>query len=196
MSSLNCTHVLSKGEMNMSIYDFKYTSIEGKPVSLSDYRGKIILIVNTASKCGFTPQYEGLQALHETYADKGLVVIGFPCNQFSEQEPGTDEEVHSFCKIRFGVTFALSTKIEVNGENADPIYKYLTANTTFQGMGHGLKAKSLEVSLKAKYGKSFADNSIKWNFTKFLIGRDGKIAGRFETPVEPKDLIPAIEACL
>jgi glutathione peroxidase len=180
----------------MSIYDYSYTSIEGDPVSLSDYKGKVLLIVNTASKCGFTPQYEGLEKLYETYGDKGLVVLGFPCNQFKEQEPGTDEEVHEFCTLRFGVTFPLSAKINVRGEDADPIYKYLTENTTFDGMGSGLKNIAFETMLKAMYGKSFHDSSIKWNFTKFLLDREGKIVGRFEPPVEPKDLASAIEECL
>lgn len=180
----------------MSIYDYSYTSIEGETVPLSDYKGKVILIANTASKCGFTPQYEGLEALYEKYSEKGLVVLGFPCNQFKEQEPGTDEEVHEFCKLRFGVTFPLSAKINVRGEEADPIYKYLTENTTFDGMGSGLKNKAFEAMLKAMYGKSFSDSSIKWNFTKFLIDREGNIAGRFEPPVEPKDMTAAIEECL
>ena len=180
----------------MSIYDYSYTSIEGKPVALSDYKGKVILFVNTASKCGFTPQYEGLQDLHEKYSEQGLVVIGFPCNQFKEQEPASDTEVHDFCMLRFGVTFPLSSKIDVRGEDADPIYKYLTENTTFEGMGSGLKNMAFETMLRAMYGKSFHDSSVKWNFTKFLVDREGNIAGRFESPVEPKDLAPVIERYL
>ena len=180
----------------MSIYDYSYTSIEGDEVSLSEYKGKVILIVNTASKCGFTPQYEGLEKLYETYGDKGLVVLGFPCNQFKEQEPGKNEEVHEFCKLRFGVTFPLSQKINVRGEDADPIYKYLTSNTAFEGMGSGLKIKAFEAMLKAMYGKAYHDSSIKWNFTKFLIDRQGKIIGRYEPPVEPSDIASVIEGSL
>ncbi|SDG32978.1 glutathione peroxidase [Desulfosporosinus hippei] len=180
----------------MSIYDYSFQSIEGKTVSLSDFQGKVMLIVNTASKCGFTPQYEGLEKLYETYKDQGLVVIGFPCNQFAEQEPGTNSEVQEFCKIRYGVTFPLTEKVNVRDENADPIFQYLTENTTFNGLGKGLKNKALELMLKQKYGKQFSDNSVKWNFTKFLIGRDGKIAGRFEPTVSPDSMVSSIEECL
>ncbi len=180
----------------MSIYDYSYTSIEGDTIPLSDYKGKVLLIVNTASKCGFTPQYEGLEALYEKYGEQGLEIIGFPCNQFKEQEPGSDEEVHEFCKLRFGVTFPLSSKINVRGDDADPIYKYLTENTTFEGFGPGLKNKAFETMLRAMYGKSFSDSSIKWNFTKFLLDREGNIVGRFEPPVEPRDMESAIERSL
>ncbi|AFQ42696.1 glutathione peroxidase [Desulfosporosinus meridiei] len=180
----------------MSIYDYSFQSIEGKTVSLSDFQGKVMLIVNTASKCGFTPQYEGLEKLYEAYKDQGLVVIGFPCNQFAEQEPGTNSEVQEFCKIRYGVTFPLTEKVNVRDENADPIFQYLTENTTFKGLGKGLKNKALELMLKQKYGKQFSDNSVKWNFTKFLIGRDGKIAGRFEPTVSPESMVSSIEECL
>lgn len=180
----------------MSIYDYSFQSIEGKTVSLSDFQGKVMLIVNTASKCGFTPQYEGLEKLYQTYKDQGLVVIGFPCNQFAEQEPGTNSEVQEFCKIRYGVTFPLTEKVNVRDENADPIFQYLTENTTFNGFGKGLKNKAFELMLKQKYGKQFSDNSIKWNFTKFLISRDGKIAGRFEPTVSPESMVSSIEECL
>ncbi|MCO5388471.1 glutathione peroxidase [Desulfosporosinus sp.] len=180
----------------MSIYDYSFQSIEGKTVSLSDYKGKVMLLVNTASKCGFTPQYEGLEKLYKTYQDQGLVVIGFPCNQFSEQEPGTNSEVQEFCKIRYGVTFPLSAKINVRDENADPIFQYLSEHTTFDGFGKGLKNKAFELMMKQKYGKQFSDSSIKWNFTKFLIGKDGKIAGRFEPTISPESMTTSIEECL
>ncbi len=180
----------------MAIYDYSFKTIQGDEVALSDYKGKVLIFVNTASKCGFTPQYEGLEKLYNTYKEKGLVIIGFPCNQFGEQEPGTNTEVESFCKIRFGVTFPLSEKVDVREEIADPIFKYLTSQTTFEGLGKGIKNKALEVMLKSKYGKSYSDSSIKWNFTKFLIDRDGNVVNRFESTVHPEDMIPDIERCL
>jgi glutathione peroxidase len=130
-------------EINMSIYDYSFTDNNGNIVQMSQFKNKILLLVNVASKCGFTKQYEGLQALHKKYADQGLVIIGFPCNQFGAQEPGTDAEIKEFCKTNYGVEFLMSTKIDVNGDNAHPIYKYLVSET-------GL-------------------NQIDWNFTKFLI---------------------------
>ncbi len=180
----------------MSVYTFSYRSIEGNEVLLSDYAGKMLLLVNTASKCGFTPQYEGLEKLYQEYADKGLVIIGFPCNQFGDQEPGTNDDVQEFCKARYGVTFPLSQKVDVRGETTIPLYQYLTGNTAFEGLGKGAKAKTLELFLKAKYGKEYADSSIKWNFTKFLIDREGNIVGRYEPTVEPADLEPKIKELL
>lgn len=169
----------------MSIYDYAYTSIENKPVNLSEYRGKVLLIVNTASKCGFTPQYEGLEALYKKYQDRGLVVLGFPCNQFLDQEPGDGDEISHFCKVRFGVTFPLSQKIEVRGENADPLYCYLTSQQGFEGMGDSEKARELEPFFRSIYHETYDDDQIKWNFTKFLIDRDGNVVARYEPPVEP-----------
>ncbi|HWS41562.1 MAG TPA: glutathione peroxidase [Pseudoflavonifractor sp.] len=180
----------------MSIYEFEYTSIEGRPVPMSEYRGKPVLIVNTASKCGFTPQYEGLEALYRKYKDQGLVVVGFPCNQFMEQEPGTEEEIAEFCSVRYGVTFPLSQKVDVRDESAIPLYRYLTAQKGFQGLGKGLKAHGLEIMLKARYKEGYSDEQIKWNFTKFLIDRDGAVVARYEPTVEPKDLADDIEKLL
>lgn len=180
----------------MSIYDYTFKSIEGKEIALSDYRGQVMILVNTASKCGFTPQYEGLEKLYKTYGDKGLVIIGFPCNQFGEQEPGTNAEVEQFCKLRYGVTFPLSAKIDVRDDRADPIFKYLTSQTVFAGFGHGLKHKGLDLVMKKRYGKNYSDSSIKWNFTKFLVKRDGTIAGRFEPTTTPEEMIAEIEKYL
>ncbi len=180
----------------MGFYDYSYQSIEGTEVSLSQYRDKVVVVVNTASKCGFTPQYEGLQQLYDTYRDKGLVVIGFPCNQFMEQEPGNNEEVSAFCKLRYGVTFPLSAKIAVRGDEMHPLFAYLTQNTAFNGFGKGLKNKGLETMLRAKYGRSFSDSSVKWNFTKFLIDRDGSIVGRYEPTQTPGEMETAIKECL
>ena len=155
--------------------DFKVKNIKGKEVDLaSQYKGKVLLVVNVASKCGLTPQYEQLESLHEKYADKGLAVLGFPCNQFGKQEPGTEAEIEEFCKSTYDVKFDLFKKIDVNGENADPLYKHLTA-TEAKPKGPG---------------------KVDWNFEKFVIGRDGKVAARFKPQTSPDDaeVVKAIEA--
>ena len=180
----------------MSIYDFSFKDISGKDVSVADFKGRVILLVNTASKCGFTPQYEGLEKLYKEHKDQGLVVIGFPCNQFAEQEPGSNIDVAEFCKIRYGVSFPISEKIEVRGENIDPIFEYLTDNTSFQGFGNGVKAIGLRLALKKKYKDEYSDNSIKWNFTKFLIDREGNIIGRYEPTATPESMEPIINEYL
>ncbi len=163
----------------MGIYDFTVKARDGSEVSLSDYRGKVLLIVNTATRCGFTPQYEELQKLYDLHHEDGLEILDFPCNQFMEQAPGSDEEIHSFCTGRFGITFPQFSKIDVNGENAVPLYKYLTENTSFGGFS-GPMGMVLKPVVK-KMDKEYKDNGkIKWNFTKFLIDRSGEIAARFE----------------
>ncbi|WP_274654479.1 glutathione peroxidase [Paenibacillus humicola] len=164
-----------------TVYDFEANTITGEPKSLSDYKGKVLLIVNTASKCGLTPQYEGLQALYEQYKGQGLEILGFPSNQFGQQEPGTNEEVQSFCKINYGVTFPLFAKTDVRDETAHPLFAYLTEAAPYQG---------------EDAAESGNDNSIRWNFTKFLIGRDGQVVGRFEPRVVPNDIKPSIESLL
>lgn len=153
-----------------TIYDFTAKGNDGKDVSFKEYQGKVLLVVNTASKCGFTPQYEGLEALFKKYGEKGLVVIGFPCDQFAHQEPANDAEIADFCKLNYGVTFPLMSKIEVNGEGAHPLYRFLRK-----------KARGL-----------FGD-SVKWNFTKFLVSRDGKTAKRFASTVRPERMEKDIE---
>lgn len=157
-----------------SIYDFTATTADGSPAPLADYRGKVLLIVNTASKCGFTPQYEGLEALYRKYKDKGLVVLGFPCNQFGGQEPGNAEEIANFCSLTYDVTFPVLAKIDVNGAKADPLYAFLT---------------------KEKPGL-LGSTGIKWNFTKFLVGRDGKVLKRFAPTDKPESLASSIEQAL
>lgn len=157
-----------------TVYDFEASDIQGRSVPLSQYQGKVLLIVNTASACGFTPQYKGLQALYEQYAAKGLVVLGFPCNQFGAQEKGSDEEIARFCDLNFGVSFPLMHKIEVNGSAAHPLYRWLT--TQAPGV-LGTKA-------------------IKWNFTKFLLGRDGQVVRRYAPQDKPEKLAADIEAAL
>lgn len=158
---------------NDSIYDLKFTNNKGAEVSLSDYTGKPLLIVNTASKCGFTPQYDGLQKLHEEYQAKGLVVLGFPCDQFAHQEPGNDEAIDEFCKVNFGVSFPLSTKIEVNGSKSDPIFEFLK-----------------------KHSSAALGSRIKWNFTKFLVSPDGQTVKRFAPATKPEALQSDIEKLL
>src|SRR5450759_1920203 len=155
----------------MSVYQYQVTSIDGKEVPLSDYKGKVLLVVNVASQCGFTPQYAGLEKLYEKYQDRGLVVLGFPCNQFGSQEPGTEAEIKTFCKTSFGVKFPLFRKIEVNGPGAHPLYQYLK---------------------QAKPG-IFGTEKIKWNFTKFLIDREGNPVKRFARGDTTKSMAKAIE---
>ena len=172
----------------MSIYDYAYTSIEGNPVSMSQYKGKVVLIVNTASKCGFAPQYEGLEALYQRYRDQGFEVIGFPCNQFMDQEPGDEAAISEFCSVRYGVTFPMSAKADVRGDDAIPLFRYLTEQKGFEGMGKGIKNKAFDMMLKARYKDDYKDSQVKWNFTKFLVDRQGEVTARFEPVVEPADI--------
>lgn len=158
----------------MSVYDYKAIDIRGEEVSLSEYVGQVLLIVNTASKCGFTPQYSGLQKLYEQYADKGLVILGFPCNQFNRQEPGSEQEILSFCELNYGVTFPLFAKIDVNGKDAHPLFRYLTKEAP------GLLGSRL----------------IKWNFTKFLVNRQGRVIKRFAPTDSPETIAAHIEELL
>jgi len=157
----------------MNFYQFKAKSLEGKQISMKEYSGKVVLVVNTASKCGFTPQYEGLEKLYKDYKDKGLVILGFPCNQFGNQEPGTAEEISKFCTSKYGVSFPMFSKINVNGDDADPIYNYL------------------KVALPGTLG-----NDIKWNFTKFLLDKQGKPIKRYDSVVKPEEISKDIEALL
>jgi len=158
----------------MSVYDYTASTLDGQDVSLADYRGQVLLIVNTASKCGFTPQYEGLEALYRDYKDRGLTVLGFPCNQFGAQEPGNAEEIASFCSLTYDVTFPMLAKIDVNGPSAHPLYAFL----------------------KKEQKGVLGTEGIKWNFTKFLIGRDGEVVERFAPTTKPEDLKVAVEALL
>jgi glutathione peroxidase len=181
----------------MSIYDFKVKNIKGQDISLSDYSGKLVLIVNTASKCGFTPQYDGLEKLYLKFKDRGLVILGFPSNQFLAQEPGTDDEISSFCRINFGVTFPLFSKIDVRGETADPLFKYLTEAAPFKGFEMDKEmGQKINGVVKEHYPDNYDGNGVKWNFTKFLISQDGTVKGRFEPTVTPEELDPVIEASL
>ena len=155
------------------IYDFKALTSKGAELDFAQFEGKVLLIVNTASKCGFTPQFAGLEELNQKYKDKGLVVIGFPCNQFAHQDPGSDEEISGFCQLNYGVTFQIMKKVDVNGKNADPIFNYLKKETG-----------------------GLLGSAIKWNFTKFLVSRDGNTIKRYAPTTAPKDLSKDIEEML
>lgn len=180
----------------MNIYDFKVKAQDGSEISLADYKGKVLLIVNTATGCGFTPQYEELQALYDAHQSAGLEILDFPCNQFGEQAPGSDEEIYSFCTGRFGITFPQFAKIDVNGANAIPLYQWLAENSKFEGFGMnpmGLAMSGILKKIDKDYKKS---NTVKWNFTKFLISRDGQIAARFEPTASMKAVKQKVEEIL
>ena len=180
----------------MRIYDFQVKAQDGSLVSLADYKGKVILVVNTATGCGFTPQYEPLQAIYDTCHDQGLEILDFPCNQFAGQAPGSDEEIHTFCTGRFGITFPQFSKIDVNGENADPLFKYLTSSTTFGGFGEGKMAEILN-PIVAQMDPDYKNNgNIKWNFTKFLFDREGNLVARYEPTDDMNALAEQIKALL
>ncbi|MBR3387090.1 MAG: glutathione peroxidase [Bacteroidales bacterium] len=179
-----------------TIYDFSAESNTGEQVNFSDYKGKVLLVVNTASKCGFTPQYDGLEALYEKYKDNGLVVIGFPCDQFGHQEPGTNEEIEEFCRLNHGVTFPLMAKSDVNGENANEIFKWLYSEKPFAGFGDSDTGKFMDGMLSRNDPEYASNPDIKWNFTKFLIDRKGRVVARFEPVVTPEALESEIEALL
>ncbi|MDD3122846.1 MAG: glutathione peroxidase [Candidatus Izemoplasmatales bacterium] len=177
----------------MSLYDFKVLNTKKEEVSLNKYKGKVLLIVNTATGCGFTPQYKGLEELYKKYQDKGLEILDFPCNQFLNQAPGTNEEVAEFCQINYGVSFETFGKINVNGKNADPLYKYLKVNTPKEELDG--TAKKFHQKLKS-LKQTIAGTSIKWNFTKFLVNRQGEVVARFHPTVKPEDLAKDIEKLL
>ncbi|MBR1640381.1 MAG: glutathione peroxidase [Treponema sp.] len=171
----------------MSIYDFSVKNRQNEDVSLADYKGKVLLVVNTATGCGFTPQYEGLEKLYSAYHEKGLEVLDFPCDQFGHQAPGTDDEIHEFCSFKYHTTFDQFKKIEVNGPNALPLFKYLEDAKAFSGFT-GPNAAFMDDML-AKSDPNYKTNpDIKWNFTKFLIDRDGKVLARYESTVEPETI--------
>ena len=177
------------------IYDFKALTSKGKELDFAQFEGKVLLIVNTASKCGFTPQFAGLEALNQKYKDKGLVVIGFPCNQFKEQDPGTDSQIEEFCQINYGVSFQIMKKIDVNGSSADPIFKYLKEQAPTEAY-NGLKAKAAKALFKTISNSVEKDSDIKWNFTKFLISKDGNTIKRYSPTTEPEKMESDIETML
>ena len=177
------------------IYDFKALNNKGVEFDFAQFEGKVLMIVNTASKCGFTPQYDGLEALYQKYKDQGLVIVGFPCDQFAHQEPGTNEEIAEFCRINHGVTFPLMGKVEVNGANAHPIYAYLKEQAQPEEY-KGLKAKAAEKLFKTISKSVEKDSDIKWNFTKFLINRDGTAIKRFAPTTTPEEMEKDIKEML
>ncbi|MBO6080028.1 MAG: glutathione peroxidase [Bacteroidales bacterium] len=170
-----------------TIYDFKALNNKGAEVDFTQYEGKVLMIVNTASKCGFTPQYDGLEALYQKYKDQGLIIIGFPCDQFANQEPGSDEEIAEFCRLNHGVTFPLMKKIDVNGKEAHPIYDFLKEQAPTEEY-KGLKAKASAALFKTISKSVEKDSDIKWNFTKFLISRDGSVIKRFPPTTTPEEM--------
>jgi glutathione peroxidase len=167
--------LMAAGGGAASVYDYTVNSIDGKPTPLADFKGKVVLLVNVASRCGYTPQYTGLEALYEKYKDQGFVIVGFPANNFGAQEPGTNEEIKTFCKSKYSVTFPMMAKVSVKGDDTTPLYQFLTtkANPATEG-------------------------EIKWNFTKFLVDKDGNVIARFEPKVTPEDpaLVGAVEKTL
>ncbi len=181
----------------MNIYDYKYKEISGKEVLLEDYRNKAMVIVNIASKCGFTPQLEDLQKIYEKYKEQGLEIIGFPCNQFSEQSPGSNSDLNTFCKRNYGVTFNLSEKIDVRGSNSHPLFNYLTEKCPFKGFNkENITEKMLYSITEENYPEYLVGDSIKWNFTKFLVDKNGNVVKRYESHIEPLDMIKDIEELL
>ena len=172
----------------MSIYDFTLTTGTGETLSLADYKGKVMMIVNTATGCGFTPQYEPIEKMYEKYHDKGLEIIDIPCNQFKDQAPCTDEEIHSFCKLHYNTQFPQMKKADVNGENELPLYTYLKSQQGFEGFGKGAKALAMKALLNTQV-KDYKNNSkIKWNFTKFIVDRDGSVVKRFEPTADMEEV--------
>ena len=171
----------------MSIYDFKVKTRKGEEVSLENYRGKVLLIVNTATGCGFTPQYEGLENLYKKYHEKGLEILDFPCNQFGNQAPGNDDEIHEFCTLKYHTSFDQFAKVDVNGKNEIGLYTFLKGEKKYEkvkGLKDGITMKAIE-----KISKTVSnDSDIRWNFTKFLVDREGNVVQRFEPTVKPEDI--------
>ena len=180
----------------MSIYDFSVTTPKGEEISLKNYEGKVLLIVNTATGCGFTPQYKDLEELYEADHEKGLEIIDVPCNQFAGQTPGTDEEIHEFCTLKYNTKFPQMKKSDVNGENQLPLFAYLKSQKGFEGFGHGPAALAMGLMLK-KIDKNYKSNpDIKWNFTKFVVNRQGEVVARFEPTADMKTVKSCVESLL
>ena len=179
-----------------TVYDFTVKDREGQDVSLADYKGKVLLIVNTATGCGFTPHYEPLEAMYKEFRDQGFEILDFPSNQFANQAPEDDEGIHQFCTLKFGTEFPQFTKIDVNGETADPLFAYLATEKPFQGFGKGLKNAALN-KFADMNNKKFGDKAyIKWNFTKFLVDREGHVISRFEPTMDMEKVREAVQAAL
>ena len=180
----------------MSIYDFKLIAGDGSEVSLEQYRGKVLLIVNTATGCGFTPHYKPIEEMYEEFHDKGFEVIDVPCNQFNGQTPGTDEEIHQFCTLKYNTQFPQMKKSDVNGENELPLFTYLKSQKGFEGFGKGPMALAMSAMLK-KLDKDYKNNpAIKWNFTKFVVDREGNVVARFEPTADMKKVEECVASLL
>ena len=177
------------------IYDFKALTSNGKELDFAQFEGKVLLIVNTASKCGLTPQFAGLEELNQKYKDRGLVIVGFPCNQFKEQDPGSDGQIEEFCQMNYGVTFQIMKKTDVNGPAAEPVFEYLRAQAPSEEY-HGLKGKAAKALFKRISDSAKNESDIQWNFTKFLISRDGAVIKRYAPTTEPKSMAADIESLL
>ncbi len=179
-----------------TVYDFTVKDRQGNDVSLRDYAGKVLLIVNTATGCGFTPHYDPLEAMYREFRAQGFEILDFPCNQFANQAPGTEEEIHDFCTLKFGTEFPQFAKLDVNGEGADPLFAYLATEKPFTGFGKGLKNAALKKFADLN-NKAFGDKAyIKWNFTKFLVDRQGKVIARFEPTEDMQAVRAAVAAAL
>ena len=177
-----------------TVYDFTVKDRKGSDVGLTAYNGKVLLIVNTATGCGFTPHYEPLEAMYKELKDQGFEILDFPCNQFANQAPGSEEEIHSFCTLKFGTEFPQFKKIDVNGENADPLFAFLATEKPFAGFGKGLKNAALS-KFADMNNKQYGDKAyIKWNFTKFLVDREGRVVARFEPTVDMEEVRAAVIA--
>tara|TARA_R110001583_G_scaffold25217_4_gene91410 strand:+ start:14688 stop:15305 length:618 start_codon:yes stop_codon:yes gene_type:complete len=177
-------------------FDYKLKLLSGEEVPMSTYKGKVVIVVNTASKCGLTPQYEGLEAMYKKYKDQGLVVLGMPCNQFLEQEPGSSSEIAEFCQKNYGVSFPMFNKIEVRGENAHPLYKMMTSEKPFKGFDDSASGQKFKSFLSGKFPEIYEGNGVKWNFTKFIFDREGKLVKRIEPNIAPKDFENEVEEML
>ena len=179
-----------------NVFDFTVKDRKGNEVSLKEYAGKVLLIVNTATGCGFTPHYEPLEAMYKELREQGFEILDFPCNQFANQAPGSEDEIHEFCTLKFGTEFPQFSKIDVNGDTADPLYAFLASEKPFNGFGKGIKNLALS-KFAAANNKKFGDKTyIGWNFTKFLVDREGKVIARFEPTDDMDDVKKAVEAAL
>ena len=196
LAALLASPACAQNKQDMAkVYDFKTTGNKGAEVDLAQYEGNVLMIVNTASKCGFTPQYDGLEALYQKYKDQGFVILGFPCDQFAGQEPGSNDEIAEFCRLNHGVTFPLMAKTDVNGPNAEPVFEYLKSQAHAEQYS-GFKAKATAKMLKALSKSMEKDSDIRWNFTKFLINRDGSVVKRFAPTTTPEEMEKDIQGML
>ncbi|MBO7375161.1 MAG: glutathione peroxidase [Lachnospiraceae bacterium] len=180
----------------MGFYDLSVTAADGSEVSMKDYENKVVLVVNTATGCGFTPHYKPLEEMYEKYHDQGFEIVDVPCNQFAGQTPGTDEEIHEFCQLKYNTQFPQMKKSDVNGENAIELFKYLKSQKGFEGFGKGPKALAMSTMLKG-IDKDYKNNpEIKWNFTKFIVNRQGEVVARFEPTVDMKEVAACVASLM